>query len=260
MRTIYRILGMFGIMVLAITGINAQTYLPVLYWDGPIHAAEQLKPTYLENVSDPLYGTHFKRIADYDIWEAEINLINANETRHYYSLRPVFNRNSTMYIVNWGQIRMVETNEFIGRASEIAHGFSNATWSKVDPNILYGTISNKFVALNVNTHEVDTIVVLEGFNTGSRDRLYMDNWQSIAGDDEYMVVSDVPTLGQQIVLVDIQNRTILSKIEDAYTDQVFTVGVTDITETDSSIRMNTGISLNGDYIVIRGGKWYFPLR
>ena len=244
-------------LILFGNALTAQKYLPVVKWTGPIHAAEQSKPAYLEEVTDPLYGTRFKRIADYDIWEAEINLINKNETRHYYSLRPVFNRNSTMYIVNWGQIRMVETNEFVGRASEIAHGFFNATWSKVDPDILYGTISNNFVALNVKTHEVDTIVVLDGFNTGPNDRLYMDNWQSIAGEDKYMVVSDVPTLGKQIALVDIQNRTILSRIEDAYTDQVFTIAVTDITETDSSIRMNTGISLSGDFIVIRGGNGAF---
>ncbi len=237
---------------------NAQKYLPVVNWDGPTPAAPQPKPGYLEEVTDPVYGTHFKRVADYAIWEADINLINENETRHYYSLRPVFNRNSTFYIVNWQQIRIVGTNEFIGRANEIAGGkFDNATWSKVDPYILYGTMSNNFVALNILTGEVDTIVVLEGFNTGPRDRLYMDNQQAIAGDDKYIVISDVPTLGQQIAVIDIQNRTILSKIEDAYHDQVFTIRVTDKTETDSSIRMNVGISLKGEYIVLEGGNGTF---
>ena len=257
MKKLNRLFWIIAMLLFTTNAVNAQIYLPVVNWEGPIHAAEQLKPDYLEGVVDPIYGTHFKRIADYAIWEAEINLINENETRHYYSLRPVFNQNSTMYIVNWGQVRMVETNEFVGRTSQMASGFKNATWSKVDPDITYGTIGLKFVSLNVKTNEVTVIRdlgALDGF-TSTSGSIYMDNQQSIAEADKYMAVTDVPRSGDKIVIVDIQNKSIHSSID---TLQLLDLGITiRHDEGDPNPRMNVGISLSGKYIILVGGNGLF---
>ena len=257
MRKVNKLYWIIAFLLFAMNVSNAQIYLPLINWEGPVHQDEQLKPGYLESVSDPIYGTHFKRIADYAIWEAEINLINKNETRHYYSLRPVFNRNSTMYIVNWEQIRMVETNAFVGRTSGMASGFKNATWSKVDPDIIYGTIGLKFVSLNVTNNEVTVIRdlgALDGF-TSTSGSIYMDNQQSIAEADKYMAVTDVPRGGDKIVIVDIQNKSIHSSID---TLQLLELGITiRHDEGDPNPRMNVGISLSGKYIIIGGGNGIF---
>ena len=257
MKNRSKFIWLFTFIALATIPATAQIYLPVVNWYGPSHPAEQSKPGYLDTVRDPVYGTYFKRVADYAIWNEEIGLINNNETRHYYSLRPVFNRNSTMYIVNWEQIRMVETNEFVGRANQMASNFRNPTWSKVDPDILYGTIGLKFVSLNVITKEVTVIRdlgALDGFKstTGS---LYMDNFQSIAGEDKYMAVTDVPRGGDKIVIVDIQNKSIHSSID---TLELLELGITIRHDPgDPNARMNVGISLSGNYIVMVGGNGLF---
>ena len=258
MKNISKIIGMFALVLFGINHAQAQKkYLPVVTWNGPTPAAEQAKPGYLETVTDPVYGTKFKRMADYAIWNDEIHLINNNETRHYYSLRPVFNRNSTLYIVNWEQIRKLETNEFIGRTTDMVPGFSNATWSKVDPDIIYGTVGLKFVSLNVITQELTVIRdlgALDGF-TSNNGRIYMDNFQSIAGNDKYIAISDVPRSGDRIVIVDIQNKSIHSSID---TLQLLDMGITiRHDQGDPNGRMNVGISLSGKYIVMVGGNGLF---
>ena len=227
--------------------VSGQNYLPIVRWDGPTPAAPQAKPGYLEEVVDPVYKTHFKRVTDKKVFGFE----NEAMTRHYYSLRPVFNRNSSKYIINWGQIRDTKTNALVGMVNDLAgDSFYNPTWSKVDPDILYGTMENRFVALNVTTRKVDTIYTFDGFVTKGKE-LYMDNKQSIAGDDQYIVVSDVPTGGKQVVVLDIQNRKVIGRIEDAYHNQKFKIRVTD---NGTSIRMNVGISPYGNYIVLGGEK------
>ena len=257
MKTHSKLIWLAALIIFTINPATAQKYLPVVNWYGPSDAAEQSRPGNLEVTRDPVYGTLFKRIADFEIWDAEIGLINENETRHYYSLRPVFNSNSTMYIVNWAQIRMVETNEFVGRANQIAPGFRNATWSKVDPEILYGTINLQFVALNVVTGEVTVIRdlgALDGF-TSKTGSLYMDNFQSIAGNDKYMALTDVTRGGDKIVIVDIQNKSIHSAID---TLQLLDLGITIRHDPgDPNARMNVGISLSGKYIVMVGGNGLF---
>lgn len=242
MREHIRLFVAIGWFLWGMSGLFAQKYLPVLTWEGPTPAVQQTKPGFLEEASDPAYSTHFRRVKDsYD--------------RGYYSLRPVFNDNSSKYLLNSGQIYDVKSNELHGTLYSLSGNqpFKNPTWSKVDPDLIYGTIHLKFVSLDIETSTVTVIRDLgteDDFVSPFNGHLYMDNKQSISNDDQYIVITDVTRGGKRIAVIDIQNGSIHALMEDAFahTDQ-FTVRQDD---GDPNARMNIGISPFGNYVVLGG--------
>ena len=234
--------------------VNAQNYLPVERWVGPMPPAEQEEPTYWEMVQDPVYNTWFKKATD-DSKPIVDNQGGGND-RTYYSLRPVFNENSSMYVLNGDKIYTVEDNEFIGHLWYMVGntGYKNAMWSKVDPNILYGTMGLKFMSLNV----IDTTLTVirdmaaeDGF-VSDNGKIYMDNKQSISGNDQYVILSDVPHGGKTIVVIDIQTGERHAWIEDAvaFAETIDNFDLRDYGSDEP--RLNIGISPYGNYIVWGG--------
>lgn len=234
--------------------VNAQNYLPVERWPGPMPAAEQDEPVYLEMVMDPVYHTYFKKATDGDA--PIVDNQGGGNDRTYYSLRPVFNENSSLYVLNGDKIYTVDDNEFIGHLWYMVGntGFKNAMWSKVDPEILYGTMGLKLMSLNV----IDTTLTVirdmdaeDGF-ISDNGKIYMDNKQSISGDDQYVVLSDIPHGGKKIVVVDIQTGERHAWVEDAV---AFAATIDNFELRDygsDEPRMNVGISPYGNYIIIGG--------
>lgn len=221
--------------------LHAQIAIPVTTWQGSLPEVKQAKPKYLAEVVDPTFKTHFKRMTN-------------DGDRGYYALRPVFNSDSTKYILQSGTIRNVSDGSFFGFTNKMVGNvsFGNPMWSKVNPNILYGTIGLKFVALNIQTRQIKVIRDMEkkdGF-TSNDGSIYMDNLQSISGNDQYVVLSDVTRGGNKIVVVDIQTGGRHAMIHNVYAPgtpfKVFQ------NEGDSNKRMNVGVSLLGNYIVLSG--------
>ncbi len=232
-------------IVLGMGVVKAQNYIPVTTWEGPLDPAPQSLPAYMEEVVDSVFNTRFRRVTK-------------DGDRGYYSLRPVFNRNSDKFLLNSGDIRNTEDGTLFGTLWQLAgnQSFRNPIWSKVDPDIIYGTMNLKFVSLNVVTKDIKLIRDLEaedGFTSNDNGKLYMDNKQSVSGDDQYVVLSDVTRGGKRIAVIDIQTGERHAFMEDAYAHtDLFTVRQDD---GDPNARMNVGISPNGDYIIL-GGEYH----
>ena len=108
---LFTLTGFFG-------AVNAQNYIPAVTWYGPTPAAPQDDPPYWTEVMDPVYGTYFKKVTD-DSVKYVPNKPGGHD-RGYYSLRPVFNANSTMYLMRSGRIYKVENNDYVGQLWFIA--------------------------------------------------------------------------------------------------------------------------------------------
>lgn len=221
--------------------LSAQIAIPVTTWQGSLPEVKQARPQYLAEVIDPVFKTHLRRMTN-------------DGDRGYYALRPVFNCDSTKYILQSGTIRNVSDGSSFGVANEMVGdvSFGNPMWSKVNPQILYGTIGLKLVALNIQTRQLNVIRDMQkqdGF-TSNDGTIYMDNLQSISGNDQYVVLSDVTRGGNKVVVVDIQTGGRHAMINDVYAPgtpfKVFqNVG-------DTNKRMIVGISPRGNYIVLGG--------
>ena len=241
------------ILLSSVALLNAQNYIPTSIWEGPIPPAEQEEPEPWVWVKDSVFNTRFIKVSNSDIPAADGGYGGSDRT--YYSLRPVFNENSSMFLLNSGKIYKTETNEFVGQTWYLAGNtaFGNPMWSKVNPKILYGTIKLKFVAMDVTTGDVTVIRdmgVEDGFESDNG-RIYMDNKQSVSGNDSLVVLSDIPHGGRKIVVVNIQTGERHAWIEDA---------VAFATENGFSLRdfgsneprMNIGVSPSSKYIVLGG--------
>lgn len=224
---------------------HAQIAIPVTTWQGSLPVVKQKKPTYLAEVVDPAFKTHFRRMTD-------------DGDRTYYSLRPVFNSDSTKYILHSGRIRNVEDGSYFGFPNEMVGNvsFGNPMWSKVNPNILYGTIGLKFVALDIQTRQLKVIRDMEkedGF-TSNDGTIYMDNLQSISGNDQYVALSDVTRGGNKIVVVNIQTGGRHAMINNVYAP--YTPFKVFQNKGDPNKRMIIGISLLGNFVIIKGVKGF----
>lgn len=221
--------------------LNAQIAIPMTTWQGSLIVPKQAKPAHLVEVVDPVFKTHFRRMTN-------------DGDRSYYSLRPVFNSDSTKYILQSGRIKSVHDGSYFGFTNEMVGNvsFKNPMWSKVNPNIVYGTVGLKFVALNIKTHQYKVVRDMgkeDGF-TSNDGGIYMDNLQSISGNDQYVVLSDVTRGGNKVVVVDIQTGGRHAMIDDVYAPGMpFKVFQND---NDPNKRMVVGISPLGNYIVLSG--------
>lgn len=219
--------------------LHAEIAVPVTPWEGSV--PQVAKPKYLSEVIDPVFKTHFKRMTN-------------DGDRGYYALRPVFNSDSSKYILKSGKIRNVGDSSFFGFTNAmVGHvSFGNPMWSKVNPSILYGTIDLKFVSLNIQTRQLEVIRDLEkedGF-TSNNGRIYMDNLQSISGNDQYVVLSDVTRGGSKILVLNIQTGGRHALIDNVYASNIpFKVFQN---KGDPNKRMIVGISPLGNYVVLRG--------
>lgn len=218
--------------------LNADDYIPVTTWAGPTPAEKQTIPAYYKEVTDPVFKTRFKRVTK-------------NGDRGYYSLRPVFNRDSTKFLLNSGKIRKVKDGSLIGDLYTLSgkQSFRNPIWSKVDPDIIFGTIALKFVSLNISNGNIKIIrnlAVKDGF-VSNDNTVYMDNKQSIGGDDEYIVLSDVTRGGKTVVVLNIQTGDRYAWIKNI--DQLPNFKVRQDTG-DHNRRMNAGVSLLKKYVVL----------
>ena len=234
--------------------INAQNYLPTVRWPGPMPAANQDEPAYLQMVTDPVYNTYFKKATDGDA--PIVDNQGGGNDRTYYSLRPVFNENISMYLLNSGKIYRVDDNSFVGHLWYMVGNtsYKNPIWSKVNPNILYGTMGLKFMSLDVTNNTLTVIRDMgaeDGF-VSDNGKIYMDNKQSISGDDQYVILSDIPHGGKTIVAIDIQTGGRHAWVEDAVAFAA-TIDNFDLRDYGSDEpRMNVGISPYGNYIIIGG--------
>jgi len=243
------------IMFTSIAGmISAQNLLPVERWPGPTPPAPQEEPEYLQMVMDSVYHTFFEKVTDGDA--PIVDNHGGGNDRTYYSLRPVFNENSSMYLLNSGKIYRVDDNEFVGHLWYMVGNtsYNNPMWSKVNPNILYGTMGLKFMSLDVTTNELNVIRDMgaeDGF-VSDNGKIYMDNKQSISGNDQYVVLSDIPHGGKKIVVVNIQTGERHAWVENAvaFADAIDNFDLRDYGSDEP--RMNVGISPYGNYIVIGG--------
>ncbi len=241
------------ILLSSVVLLNAQNYIPTSTWEGPIPATEQEDPEPLVWVKDSVFNTWFMKVSNSDIPDAEQGYGGSDRT--YYSLRPVFNENSSMFLLNSGKIYKTETNEYVGRTWYLAGNtsFGNPMWSKVKPTILYGTINLKFVAMDVITGDITVIRdmgVEDGFESDNG-RIYMDNKQSISGNDSLIVLSDIPHGGRKIVVVNIQTGERHAWIEDAVAyAAAHNFSLRDFGSDEP--RMNIGISPSSKYVVLGG--------
>ncbi|CAA6825324.1 MAG: Secreted protein [uncultured Sulfurovum sp.] len=222
--------------------VQEVNYLPITTWEGPLSVPSREKPAFNEEVYDPIFNTKFRRITD-------------DGDRGYYALRPVFNHDSTKVVLNSNVIRNVNDGSYFGRLWELTGKQSyiqNQMWSKVNPDIIYLTIGLKFMSLNIQTQELKLIRdmgVQDGF-VGTN--IYMDNLQSISGNDELVVLTDVTRGGEKIVVVNIQTGERHAIIDDAFSNPYFTVGFNYDGNGNKYYRMNVGISPLGNYIVLHG--------
>lgn len=218
---------------------DTKGFIPITTWEGPLGPAPQSKPGFYETVTDTVFDTTFRRVTK-------------DDDRGYYSLRPVFNRDSSKFLLNSRKIKNVIDGSDFGNLWELSgkQSFRNPIWSKVDPDIIYGTIELQFVSLNIVTEEIKVIrdmAALDAF-VSTENNIYMDNQQAISGDDEFIVISDIPRGGTKIIVVNIQTGARRAWIKDAYAHPDFTVRIDD----GPDYRMNAGISASGKYIVISG--------
>ncbi len=105
---------------ITISSLKAGDYIPVTSWQGPSPAIKQTLPDYLQTVKDLIFKPRFRWVTD-------------DGDRGYYSLRPVFNRDSTLFLLNSGKRRQVKDGALLNDLYTLSGGqrFRNPIWSTV---------------------------------------------------------------------------------------------------------------------------------
>ncbi|MEE9351402.1 MAG: LamG-like jellyroll fold domain-containing protein [Thiotrichaceae bacterium] len=220
-------------------------------WSGP-HRVPNVKsfqrPDYLKASYDPIFGYRIKRITDakefskQDLGAGEAS----SKLRHHYATSAVWNSDSSKYLLNFGQIRETKTNKLVLIVGKFVR-LNEYIWSKVNPDILYGSSNNSLIKFNIQTKKATTLHTFDGFS-----KIAMDNLKLISDDDKYIVISDVASGGKRIAIYDIQNDRITWHIDDIFINPSITKA--------KHRRIISGISPSGKYVVMidnDGGTYVF---
>lgn len=209
-------------------------------WNGPPPLPDinsHPKAGYLEVFTDPVFGSRIKRISDAKLF-SKMDLgpgDAATKLRHHYASSAAWNSDSSKYLLNFGQVRDTKTNELVIITSHYTF-LKEYIWSKVDPNLIYGTSGNKLLTFNIVTKKVTTLRIFTDFGN-----LSMDNLKILSDDDKFIVVSDVEAGGKKVAVYDIQNDKIISQLDNVFEHPKITAGWN---------RVIPGISPSGKYVVM----------
>jgi hypothetical protein len=209
-------------------------------WNGPRGIPDSKlypRPAYLKPFIDPVFGTQIRRVSDSIAFNKEDKEVNSKSAtlRHHYASCAVWNSDSSKYLLNFGQVRDTQTNKLILAINETSY-LKEFIWSKVDPDIVYGTSANQLKKFNIKTKKMEVLYTFKGFGN-----LSMDNLKILSDNDQFMVVSDVEAGGKKIAVYDISKHQVISQIEDIFAHPKIV---------DGWHRVIPGISPSGKYVVM----------
>ncbi len=216
------------------------TTLKTEVWNGPPKLPDinaHPKAAYLKTFIDPVFGSRIKRVSDAKLF-SKMDLgpgDAATKLRHHYASSAAWNSDSSKYLLNFGQVRDTQTNELVIVTSHYTY-LKEYIWSKVNPNLIYGTSGNKLLTFNIATKKVTRLHTFTDFGN-----LSMDNLKILSDDDKLIVVSDVEAGGKKVAVYDIQNDKIISQINNIFDHPKISAGWH---------RVIPGISPSGKYIVM----------
>lgn len=221
------------------TSINTNIQ-PVELWRGPYTIPDVKKfprPDYYQTFVDPLFKHKTKRVSDsYAFRKEDGETTKKSATlRHHYATSAVWNSDSSKYLLNFGQVRDAETNKLILRVNEYSY-LKEHIWSKIDPNVLYGTSANTLKKFNITTKKAEVLHTFNGFGN-----LSMDNLKILSDDDRYIMISDVEAGGKKIAVYDLSNDKVISQIDDIFAHPIIA---------KHWHRVIPGISPSGNYVVM----------
>ncbi|HLV14698.1 MAG TPA: T9SS type A sorting domain-containing protein, partial [Xanthomarina sp.] len=172
---------------LPISSINYQSY------QSPSGSA----PEYLE-VRTNEFGNEIIRVSD----AAALGTSGQNLRHHYAKNQPWNSDGSLIKLAGYpAAILDAETYEFLYWASIP----SSATWSNTDPNIMYGTTSNRLLKFNVLSNSSQTVHTFSNYSTIH----YGYNEGNMSNDDRYIGLIGKNGDDQTLIVYDIENDNIV---------------------------------------------------
>jgi hypothetical protein len=136
------------------------------------------RPGYLSPITDPVLGTKTTRVSD------------TAGVRHAYSRISAWNSDGTRILLGFAYPgRMLDGRTYADRGA--FHQLSQAIWSNVDPNKLYGIVSNALYRQSASTEAITKLHTFTGYSN-----LTIGDYEGgISDDDRYMALIGTSSTG-----------------------------------------------------------------
>lgn len=173
------------------------------------------RPAYLDSIIDPEYGTTLTRISDETVFgPTQVGPSDwwAPYRRHRWFKMQPWNADGTRILIDLTYPNYLvdgTTYKFIKRfdpAKPQNHPPTEAVWSNVDPNIMYGVSGNSFIKYNVKYGTRSTLHTFPNYNNISIG-LYEGN---VSNDDNYVALWCPKGSKYYTIVYDINKDSIIS--------------------------------------------------
>ena len=219
-----KIFPVYFLLLLASHAI-AQVYPPDVQYI-PVPVLPLIRPSYLNVITDPSFGTGIIRITDSTVF-------SESNVRHHYSKDQPWNADQTLIKIDGDRLLDGQTFQYL----RTIYMPSEVVWSSLDPNKLFGitTNGNQFMSIDATTGVQTILHTFTGYNN-----IYMGPWEGNVSIDDSIVVFVTSTgSGGDIIVYDIANDNIVSSASIASLGYLGTIDW-------------ASISQSGNYVVING--------
>ncbi|HLV14893.1 MAG TPA: hypothetical protein VKY41_06915 [Xanthomarina sp.] len=148
------------------------------------------------------FGNQVTRISDVEVFGKD-----TQQLRHHYSKDSPWNSDGTLIKLAGFPAAILDAKTF--KFKKWANIPSSATWSNINPNIMYGTSGNKLVSYNILINVSQTIYTFSDFQNIS----YGYNEGNMSNDDRYIGLIGENFNNVTLIVFDILNSTIVGTKE-----------------------------------------------
>ena len=148
----------------------------------PIPPDTLAQPSYLQSTYDSVYNIKITRISDavsYGFPDGSGELLPP------YAKVQAWNADMTKIVIGFTNVLNANDYTLYKNITYPGGYFNDSRWSNVDPNIRYFCYNDKFLKINIETDQIDTLHIFPGYNTT------IGPWEgNISADDKYVVITN----------------------------------------------------------------------
>lgn len=188
------------------------------------------RPGYLDQLSDPVFGSTITRIADQEGLDSSSHFL-----RHSSAKRQPWNSDGSRLLLGFAQPGwLLDGRTYVFRGPRLRES-AGGVWSNTDPDVFYTTEGNQLLRLTVRAQGVEVLHAFEGVT-----ELTIGNGQgSPANDDHGLVLIASNAFVTSVVNYDPLTRAVLGRLD---------------VPTDVGRRLEwAAVSQSGDHVVLNWG-------
>lgn len=161
------------------------------------------RPSYLDPVLDPTFGTTVTRVSD----EAAFGQKGFGEIRHAYAKNQVWNADGSLLMLDWrypAPLLDGQTLELVGKA----HQPSNAVWMHTDPRLTVGVRGTKLVRWDMVDDRQDAALR----NFGSYREITLGSGEgNLSNDDRYAALLGIDRRSTDVIVYDLVSDDVVGR-------------------------------------------------